>query len=143
MCGGKNFRNFDYVSRHLRHFSKCEAAISKLRVAFENLYAWLKRAQYCFIWKKYLGFTVKELVVTRQVWVFFWQKSKMFCLKSKLSLEEGIRVKLLFQLSYEVLNLYYFPYIMKPWRSKFCPQKSKNRSLPPSPTNGSWVGEII
>ena len=44
-----NFRNFDYVIRHLKHFSKREAAISELRAAFESLYAWLKRAQYCSI----------------------------------------------------------------------------------------------
>ena len=33
-----NFRNFDYVSIYLMHFSKCEAAISELRAAFESLY---------------------------------------------------------------------------------------------------------
>ena len=41
---GKN-----YASPHLNHLSKYEAAISELRAAFESLYAWLKRAQYCFI----------------------------------------------------------------------------------------------
>ena len=30
-----NFRNLDYVSTHLKHFSKCEAAISELCAAFE------------------------------------------------------------------------------------------------------------
>ena len=53
------FANFDYVSTHLKHFSKCEAAISKLRAAFESLYALLKRARYCSIWTK-LGTTAKE-----------------------------------------------------------------------------------
>ena len=36
-----------------------------------------------------------------------------------------------FQLSCELLNFYSFSYKMRPWISKFCPQKSKNRILPP------------
>ena len=38
-----------YVSPYLKQFSKYDAAISELLAAFESLYAWLKRAQYCFI----------------------------------------------------------------------------------------------
>ena len=49
-----------YVSPHLKHFSKYAAAISEFRAAFESLYAWLKRVQYCSIWTKYLGITAKE-----------------------------------------------------------------------------------
>ena len=65
----KNFRNprnavklisKTYVSPHIKHFSKYEAAIYELCAAFESLYAWLKRAQCCFIWTKYLGITAKE-----------------------------------------------------------------------------------
>ena len=32
----------NYVSPHLKHFSKHEEAISKLGAVFESLYAWLK-----------------------------------------------------------------------------------------------------
>ena len=38
-----------YVSPHIKHFSKYEAAISELRAAFGSLYAWFKLAQYCSI----------------------------------------------------------------------------------------------
>ena len=44
-----NFRNPDYVSTHLKHFSKGEAAISELRTAFKSLYSWLKSAKCCSI----------------------------------------------------------------------------------------------
>ena len=54
------FRNFDYVRTHLRHFSKCEAAIPKLRAVFESLYAWVKHGQYCSTGTKYLGTAAKE-----------------------------------------------------------------------------------
>ena len=49
-----NFKNFDYVSTHFNHFSKCETGISELQATFEILYLWLKRAQYYSISTKYL-----------------------------------------------------------------------------------------
>ena len=47
-----------------------------------------------------------------------------------------------FQLQCHVLILYSFPYKMRPWISKFCPQKSKNRSLPPPPYVRIWANKI-
>ena len=65
-----NFKNFDYVSTHFNHFSKCEAAISELQATFEILYVWLKRAQYYSISTKYLWITAKkpDIVNTERTW---------------------------------------------------------------------------
>ena len=112
-----------YFSTHLKHFSKHEAVISELRAVFESLHAWFKRAQYWPIWTKHLGITAKE----------------PDCYQSNLSVFL-VKIWIILHL---ILILYSFPYKMRPWLLKFYPQKSKNRSLPPPPTDHSWVGEII
>ena len=44
-----NFKNLNYVTTHLKHFSKWEAAIFELQADFESVYAWLKCAKYISI----------------------------------------------------------------------------------------------
>ena len=71
---------------------------------------------------------------------FFWQKSKIFASDCKRGHQSKTAV---FQLSCQVLIPYSFCYKMRPLILKFCPQKSKNQSLPPSPTDLRSVGETI
>ena len=130
-----------YASTHLKHLWKYEAASFELQAAFESSYAWLKRAQYCSIWTTYLGITTKEPDFCPSNLIFFSGKNlKCFVTDCKRGHQSKTAV---FQLSCQVLVLCSFPYQMRAWISKLCPQKFKSRSLPPPPTDHSWVGEII
>ena len=55
-----NFRNFDYVSTYLKHFSKREAAISELRTALKICMLGLSVRNIVPFETKYLGITLKE-----------------------------------------------------------------------------------
>ena len=114
-----NFRNFNYVSLHLKHFSKCEAAISELRAVFESLHVWLQVCTILFHLIKILrNYCERTWFLPVKFECYSGKDLKCFVTDCRKGHQSKTAV---FQLSSQVLILYSFLYKVRPWISKFWP----------------------